>query len=99
MEIDDRPIREFVKKHGMTGYDQPMQAGVIVEEAKEVIKAMLYRERHPVREEIADVVISAMVFAENGGWLDKLPGLIEEKMKINLEKPVRKKSGEKVRKY
>jgi len=98
MEIDDKPIKEFVNKHGMDWQDEWMQAKLIVEEANEVRDALLQYGGYSVKKEVADVIITTMVFAELAGWLEELPDLIAEKMKINLEKPVGRKPGEKVRK-
>lgn len=98
MEIDDNPIKEFVKKHDTNWRDDYMQAGVIVEEAKELRASLLRYGGHPTMVEAADVIITVMVLAELLGWLDELPRLVAEKMKINLEKPVGRKSGEKVSK-
>ena len=98
MEIDEKPIKEFVKKQHMDWRDMWMQTSVIIEEAKEVHRAQLMYGGYEVRKEAADVIIATMVLAELDGWLEELPALIAEKMKINLEKPTGRNPGEKVRK-
>jgi len=98
MEIDEKLIKEFVKKQDITEDDQWMQARVIEEEAREVRDAVLGSRIRDIQEEIADVIISALVFADSNGWLNELPAIIADKMKINLEKPTGRNPGEKVRK-
>jgi len=98
MEINEKPIEEFVEKHKMDERDYYMQARVMEEEAREVKVALLQYDGRAVREEAADVIIATMVLAEIGGWLDELPELVAEKMRENLEKPVGRNPGEKVRK-
>lgn len=98
MEIVNESIKEFVKKHNMDWRDEWMQAGVVVEEAKELREAVAYHGGHQIKREAADVIITVMVFAELNGWLSELPELVVEKMKENLEKPVGRNVGEKARK-
>jgi len=98
-----------VKKHGMDWRDEWMQAGVVVEEARELREQVLRKKliltkyggrdnEHEIKVEAADVIISVMILAELNGWLSELPELVAEKMKENLEKPVGRNPGEKVRK-
>jgi len=98
MDIDVKPIKEFVEKHKMNWGDEWMQAGVVSEEAAELKEAVLRYGGHQTKREAADVIISVMILAELKGWLAELPELVAEKMEENLEKPVGRKLGEKVRK-
>lgn len=91
-------IKEFVKKHSMDWRDECMQAGVVAEEAGELYQAVVFHKGHQIKREAADVIITVMVLAELNGWLSELPDLVAEKMKENLEKPVGRNPGEKVRK-
>lgn len=91
-------IKDFVKKHGMNWRDEWMQSGVVVEEAKELRESVTSTDGHQTKKEAADVIITVMVLAELDGWLSELPDLVAEKMKENLEKPVGRNVGEKVRK-
>ncbi|MCK4328902.1 hypothetical protein KAX02_03560 [candidate division WOR-3 bacterium] len=98
MELDENPIKEFVKKHEMGWRDEYMQAGVVVEEAIELKEAVLQYGGYQTMTEAADVIIAVMVLAELKGWSSGLPELVAEKMRENLRKPVGRKVGEKVRK-
>ena len=98
MELDVKPIEEFVKKHEMGWRDEYMQAGVVVEEAIELKEAVLQYGGYQTMTEAADVIIAVMVLAGLKGWSSGLPELVEEKMRENLRKPVGRNAGEKVRK-
>ena len=98
MELDEKPMKEFVKKHKMDWRDEYMQAGVVVEEAIELKEAVLQYGGYQTMTEAADVIIAVMVLAELKGWSRGLPELVAEKMRENLKKPVGRNVGEKVRK-
>ena len=98
MEIDETPMKEFVKKHEMGWRDEYMQAGVVVEEAIELKEAVLQYGGYQTMTEAADVIIAVMVLAELKGWSSALPELVAEKMRENLKKPIGRNVGEKVRK-
>lgn len=98
MEIAVESIKEFVKKYGMDWRDEWMQAGVVAEEVEELKDAVASHGGHQIKREAADVIIATMVLAESQGWLEELPELVAEKMKENLEKPVGRNVGGKVRK-
>jgi len=99
-------IMNFVGKHRMGLADKVVQAMCVVEEANELVTAAMSRGNFPFhdlgvhheREEVADVIITALVYAGISGFLDEVDDLVKEKMKINLEKPVRQQIGVKVSK-
>jgi len=103
-EVIEQQILDFVCKHRMGLADKVMQAMCVVEEANELVTAAMSRGNFPFsdlgycheREEVADVIITALVYAGISGFLDEVDHLVREKMKINLEKPVRQQIGVKV---
>jgi len=99
-------IMKFVEKQHMGIPDKMVQAEKVLEEANELKHAAMSRGDFPFadfgtdneKEEVADVIISALVYAGLSGFLMDVDGLIKEKMKINIEKPVRQGVGTPVRK-
>lgn len=99
-------IKEFVEKHCMCKRDKVVMAKLVVEEANELLEAAQNRGDFPFKdsgedsekEEVADVIISALVYAELSGFFDEVDDLIKEKMIENLEKPARERIGVKVSK-
>lgn len=104
-EIEEQ-ITRFVQKHKLGSHDKVMQAIEAVEEANELVQAAMSAEGkmfsdyrvHDEKEEVADVVITALVYAGLSGFLDEVDELVKKKMLINLEKPARERVGVKVNK-
>lgn len=102
-------VREFVKKQDMKGHeDEVMQFKCIHEELDELNVAWVMNINAPDEvdvegeraeiEEMADILVTLLVFAEMRGYLDWIGGAFNEKMKVNMKKPVREGKGKKVRK-
>lgn len=99
-------IRDFVKKQRMVKEDKVMEAMCAVEEANELVQAAMTAKGKKFtdydvkdeREEVADVIITALIYAETSGFLDEVDYLVREKMMVNLDKPVRERVGVKVSK-
>lgn len=90
MYLNTELIREFVSKQHMDSEDRLAQWLCIVEETTELRETLYFREtKSVVLEEIVDVLITLLVYAELEGLLDKVSDALEKKMHVNLQKPVR----------
>jgi len=104
--FDVDSVREFVTKQDMSGHeDEITQFNCIREEVNELNVAWIraiHAEYHITTctemeiEEMADVLVTLLVFARLRGYLDALESAFEKKMKVNVMKPVRKEKGMKV---
>jgi len=106
--FDVDSVREFVTKQNMGGHeDEITQFKCIREEVDELnvawVRSILAKDDITTYtemeiEEMADVLVTLLVFAEMRGYLDALESAFEKKMKVNVMKPVRKEKGMKVSK-
>lgn len=99
LEFDMDSIKKFVKKQELFGgADNIMQINCILEEGGELEEANLLNQRTKIVPELADILVTVFVYAEMNGLSEKLPDAFHRKMAINLEKPIRKAKGIKVKK-
>lgn len=102
MYLNDKLVKEFVKKQDISGHeDEVMQFKCIREELDELNVEWVMNVNVPEDAEVgemADVLVTLLVFAELRGYWNRLEDAFEEKMKVNVRKPVRKGKGMKAKK-
>lgn len=106
--FDIGKVAKFVKKQDMSGHrDEVMQFWRIHEELDELNVAWVMNINAPEKsdvkieaeiEEMADVLVTLLVFAEVRGYLNMIGNAFNKKMVVNMEKPVREGKGMKVNK-
>ena len=99
MILDMADIETFCKKQGMDERDKQVQFQCIAEEINELEYAGLYETKERELQEVVDVLVTVLVYCKIIGmdWKSVKREFIR-KMEINNRKPIREKSGVKVKK-
>lgn len=99
MKLNTKLIEKFYKKQNFSQNDKTMQLRCIKEEVAELETAGKYETKERELQEVADVLVTMLVYSKITGlrWIH-IEREFERKMKINNLKPVREKSGVKVKK-
>lgn len=97
--FDIDSIKEFVDKQKLSGNaDNVMQINCMFEELGELEESNLFGRKHKIVQEIVDTLVTIFVYAEMNGLSSMLSKEFDEKMAINVKKPVRTSKGIKVKK-
>jgi len=99
VKLNTKLVDEFCKRQSMDWRDKYIQFKCIKEEVAELETAGMYEAYERELQEVADVLVTVLVYCKTAGleWKD-VEKEFERKMKINNLKPVRKESGVKVKK-
>ena len=99
MKLNNKLVDEFCKKQNFNWKDKEMEFKCIKEEVAELEVAALCETKEREMQEVVDVLITLLVYCKIAGmeWRDVEREFVR-KMGINNMKPVREKSGVKVKK-
>ena len=89
MHLSEESIKEFCRRQSLTWKDREMQRGCIREEVEELMKASPPEEY----EEVVDVLVTILVYAQMSGFLHNIEKEFERKMIVNNDKPIRRGKG------